>query len=197
MADGSGHRIIRVWGSSPARAWSKWTALATRRSMSSWRPARSFRAADSGLGDLDGVWGTPRGDGHENRALPPHRAGGGSAGVEIAQVVQRLGGQAVLVEGANRLIPREPAPLGEALSEALRGTGSICTWSPGRRCLVMGDDYVLRLSDGSEVRGERLLVSTARRPSGRGDRARDVGIEANPHGVRVDEIVVCEVSGHW
>jgi hypothetical protein len=34
--------------------------------------------------------------------------GGGSAGVEIAQVVRRLGGEAVLVEGADRLIPESP-----------------------------------------------------------------------------------------
>ena len=49
--------------------------------------------------------------------------GGGAAGVEIAQVVGRLGGQAVLVEGADRLIPREPGPLGVALTEALRRDG--------------------------------------------------------------------------
>ena len=49
--------------------------------------------------------------------------GGGPAGVEIAEVVQRLGGQAVLIDGADRLIPREPAPLGVALTEALRRDG--------------------------------------------------------------------------
>ena len=49
--------------------------------------------------------------------------GGGSAGVELAQVVRRLGGEVVLVEGADRVLPREPAPLGEALGEALRRDG--------------------------------------------------------------------------
>ena len=49
--------------------------------------------------------------------------GGGSAGVELAQVVRRLGGEAVLVEGADRILPREPAPLGHALGEALRRDG--------------------------------------------------------------------------
>ncbi len=76
-----------------------------------------------GLDGLAGVWGT-----REATAMKtvPSRLivlGGGSAGVEIAQVVQRLGGQAVLVEGANRLIPREPAPLGDALTKALRRDG--------------------------------------------------------------------------
>ena len=37
--------------------------------------------------------------------------GGGSAGVEVAQVVRRLGGEAVLIQGADRVLLREPAPL--------------------------------------------------------------------------------------
>jgi pyruvate/2-oxoglutarate dehydrogenase complex dihydrolipoamide dehydrogenase (E3) component len=49
--------------------------------------------------------------------------GGGRAGVELAQVVRRPGGEAVLIEGARRVLPREPAPLGEALGVALRRDG--------------------------------------------------------------------------
>ena len=49
--------------------------------------------------------------------------GGGAAGVELAQVVRRLGGEAVIIEGADRVLPREPQPLGEALGEALSRDG--------------------------------------------------------------------------
>ena len=56
MADGSGHRSD-PWrrGGSPGRAWSKWTALATLRSMSSWRRARllscrPFRGSTASMG---------------------------------------------------------------------------------------------------------------------------------------------------
>ncbi len=45
------------------------------------------------------------------------------AGVEIAQIVRRLGGEAVIVEGADRILAREAAPLGQALGEALRRDG--------------------------------------------------------------------------
>src|SRR5438067_5973882 len=41
----------------------------------------------------------------------------------LAQVVRRLGGEAVIVESAKRVLPREPEPLGEALGEALRRDG--------------------------------------------------------------------------
>ena len=159
-----------------------------------------------GLDDLVGVWGT-----REATAMKtvPSRLivlGGGSAGVEIAQVVQRLGGQAVLVEGANRLIPREPAPLGDALSKALRQDGiELHLGVQAAEASRDGDDYVLRLSDGSEVRGERLLVSTGRHPRVEGIGLETVGIDANPHGIQVDEYLragekiwaIGDVNGIW
>ena len=76
-----------------------------------------------GLRELEGVWGTR--EATSMKAVPRRLLvlGGGSAGVELAQVVRRLGGEAVLVEGADRVLPREPAPLGKALAEALRRDG--------------------------------------------------------------------------
>ena len=159
-----------------------------------------------GLDDLDGVWGTREATGMKTVPRRLIVLGGGSAGVEIAQVVQRLGGQAVLVEGANRLIPREPAPLGEALSEALRRDGiELHLGVQAAEASRDGDDYVLRLSDGSEVRGERLLVSTGRHPRVEGIGLETVGIEADPHGIRVDEYLragekiwaIGDVNGIW
>ena len=132
--------------------------------------------------------------------------GGGSAGVEIAQVVRRLGGQAVLVEGADRLIPREPAPLGVALTEALRREGiELHLGVQAAEASREGGDYVLRLSDGTSVEGERLLVATGRRPRVEGIGLETVGIEANPHGIVVDEYLragdniwaIGDVNGIW
>jgi pyruvate/2-oxoglutarate dehydrogenase complex dihydrolipoamide dehydrogenase (E3) component len=159
-----------------------------------------------GLDALDGVWGT-----REATAMKtiPRRLvvlGGGSAGVEIAQVVQRLGGQAILVEGAERLIPREPAPLGDALSKALGRDGiELHLGVQAAEASRDGSDYVLRLSDGSEVRGERLLVTTGRHPRVEGIGLETVGVEADPHGIRVDEYLragekiwaIGDVNGIW
>ena len=159
-----------------------------------------------GLDGLEGVWGT-----REATAMKtvPRRLivlGGGSAGVEIAQVVRRLGGEAVVVEASDRLIPREPAPLGEALAEALRRDGiELHLGVRAAEALRDGDDYVLKLSDGTEVRGERLLVSTGRRPRVQGMGLETVGIEANPHGIPVDEYLrageriwaIGDVNGIW
>jgi pyruvate/2-oxoglutarate dehydrogenase complex dihydrolipoamide dehydrogenase (E3) component len=159
-----------------------------------------------GLDGLDGVWGTREATGM--KAVPGRLIvlGGGSAGVEIAQVVNRLGGETVLVEGDDRVIPREPAPLGRALAEALQRDG--IELRLGVRAAAAsrdGDDFVLKLSDGTEVRGERLLVSTGRHPRVEGIGLETVGIEADPHGIRVDEYLragektwaIGDVNGIW
>src|SRR3954469_21556792 len=140
-----------------------------------------------GLRDLDGIW--------TNREVTAMKAvprrllivGAGPVGVEMAQAVARLGGDVVLVEGADHVLDREPAPLGEALGDVLRTDGidlivAVHATAAGRD----GDDYVLVLDDGTELRGERLLVATGRRPRVDGIGLENVGIDPDPHGIPVD-----------
>jgi pyruvate/2-oxoglutarate dehydrogenase complex dihydrolipoamide dehydrogenase (E3) component len=61
-----------------------------------------------------------------------------------------------------------------------------------------GKDYVLELEDGRELRGERLLVATGRRP--RVDRLglESVGVEANAHGSKwTRNCARREITGIW
>jgi dihydrolipoamide dehydrogenase len=160
----------------------------------------------AGLRELEGVWGTR--EATSMKAIPKRLLvlGGGSAGVELAQVVQRLGGEAVIIEGADRLLPREPAPLGQALGEALKRDGIELTLgmhaTAARR---EGEEYVLEFPDGQTLRGERLLVATGRRPRVAGIGLETVGIEPEPHGIKVDEYLragerlwaIGDVNGIW
>jgi len=159
-----------------------------------------------GLRELEGVWGTR--EATSMKAVPRRLLvlGGGSAGVEIAQIVRRLGGEAVIVEGADRLVPREAAPLGQALGEALRRDGiEVHTGSRASAARRDGEDYVLQLDGGPELRGDRLLVSTGRRPRVEGIGLETVGVEADPHGIKVDEYLragerlwaIGDVNGIW
>src|SRR5215472_11676853 len=139
-----------------------------------------------GLSELAGVWGTREATGM--KAVPRRLLvlGGGSAGVEIAQIVRHLGGEAVIVEGADRVLPREAAPLGKALGEALRRDGIELVL--GMHAIAArrdGDEYVLQLDGGADLRGDRLLVATGRRPRVEGIGLETVGVEANPHGIAV------------
>ncbi len=140
-----------------------------------------------GLRDLEGVW-TNR-EATSMKAIP-HRLlilGAGPVGVEMAQVVRRLGGEVAVTDMAEHVLAREPAPLGEALGEVLRGEGIELVLSANaigaRRD---GDDYVLELDDGRELKGDRLLVATGRRPRVRGLGLETVGVEPDAHGIPVD-----------
>ena len=140
-----------------------------------------------GLRELDGVWGTR--EATSMKELPRRLLviGAGPAGAELAQVVRRLGGEAVLIDGAEHVLAREPAPLGEALGDALRRDGlELELGAHVTAARRDGDDYVLELDDGRELRGDRILVATGRRPRVSEIGLETVGIEADPKGVPVD-----------
>jgi dihydrolipoamide dehydrogenase len=141
-----------------------------------------------GLRDLEGLW-TSR-EATSMTAVPRRLLvlGGGAVGVEMAQVVMRLGGEVALVDGAEQLLGREPAPLGRALGEALADEGlELHLGVHAEQVRRDGDDVVLDLDDGRQLRGDRLLVATGRRPRVRDIGLETVGIEPDDKGIAVDE----------
>ena len=140
-----------------------------------------------GLADLEGLWSNREVTGM--KAVPQRLLilGGGPVGVEMAQAVRRLGGEVVLVEGAGRVLAREPEPLGDALGEVLRIDGvELMLGVQATAARREGEDYVLVLDDGREVRGDHLLVATGRRPRVDGIGLDTVGVHADRHGIPVD-----------
>jgi pyruvate/2-oxoglutarate dehydrogenase complex dihydrolipoamide dehydrogenase (E3) component len=85
------------------------------------------------------------------------------------------------------VLAREPAPLGDALSEVLRREGAeLFLGVHATAARRDGDDYVMVLDNGHELRGDRLLIATGRRPRTDGIGLETVGVKAEPHGVPVD-----------
>src|SRR6202050_5204382 len=139
-----------------------------------------------GLRELEGVWSNREVTGM--KAVPGRLLilGGGPVGAEMAQAVRRLGGEVTLVEGAGHVLAREPAPLGEALGEVLRRDGiELYLGIHATAARRDGEDYVLSLEDGRELRGDHLLAATGRRPR-LPDGLDTVGATAGPHGISVD-----------
>jgi pyruvate/2-oxoglutarate dehydrogenase complex dihydrolipoamide dehydrogenase (E3) component len=140
-----------------------------------------------GLRELEGVW-TNRGV-TGMKAIPRRLLilGGGPVGAEMAQAVRRLGGEVALVEAAGHVLAREPAPLGEALGEVLRADGvDLLLGVHATAARRDGDEYVLALDNGRDLRGDRLLVATGRRPHVDGLGLETVGVTADGHGIPVD-----------
>ncbi|HEY4401644.1 MAG TPA: NAD(P)/FAD-dependent oxidoreductase [Acidimicrobiia bacterium] len=159
-----------------------------------------------GLRELDGVWTNREATGMKEVPRRLLILGGGPVGVEMAQVVRRLGGEAMVVEGGERVLPREAAPLGEGLGEALRRDGiELMLGMHATAARRDGDEYVLEFDGGAEVRGDRLLVATGRRPRVEGIGLETVGVEANPRGIPVDDHLragerlwaIGDVTGIW
>jgi pyruvate/2-oxoglutarate dehydrogenase complex dihydrolipoamide dehydrogenase (E3) component len=159
-----------------------------------------------GLRELDGIWTNREATGM--KAVPRRLLvlGGGPVGVELAQATHRFGAEVAIVESAEHVLSREPAPLGRALGEALRGEGiEVHVGVHAARARRDGADYVLELDDGTDLRGDRLLVATGRRPRVAGIGLETVGIEADPRGIAVDARLraaervwaIGDVNGIW
>jgi len=140
-----------------------------------------------GLRELEGLWTNREVTGMKSVPRRLLVLGGGPVGVEMAQAVRRLGGEVALIDGAEHVLPREPAPLGEALGEVLRRDGiELVLGTHASAARREGDDYVLEFDGRPELRGDRLLVATGRRPRAEGLGLETVGVEADGHGIPVD-----------
>ena len=159
-----------------------------------------------GLRQLEGIW-TNR-DATALNDVPRRLLilGGGPVGVEMGQAIRRMGAEVALVEGMSHVLPNEPAPLGEGLGEALSADGiELHLGRMVERAAREGDEYVLSFGDGQELRGDRLLVATGRRPRVDGIGLETVGIEPGRRGIEVDARMrageniwaIGDVTGIW
>ena len=159
-----------------------------------------------GLRDVDGIWTNREATGVREIPASIVILGAGPVGVEMAQAFAALGASVDLVEGMDHILPREPRPLGDALAEAI--SGERLRIHLGQRASSVAQDranYLVNFEDGAQLVGERLLVATGRRPRLAGLGLENVGIDVDPHGIRVDARLsagegiwaIGDVTGIW
>jgi len=136
---------------------------------------------------LDGVEYWTNQDAARTHEIPASLAvmGGGPVGAELAQFFARMGARVTLIEHGPRLLGRVHEEAGELLAEVFGSEGielrlgvAVDAVEPGVR---------LRLSDGSTVEAERLLVATGRRPNTEELGLEQLGVTIGPRGIAVDE----------
>jgi pyruvate/2-oxoglutarate dehydrogenase complex dihydrolipoamide dehydrogenase (E3) component len=100
--------------------------------------------------------------------------GGGPVGSELAQAWSTVGTKVTLIEGEDRLLPREEPFAGEDVADSLREsygvdvrTGVLAT-----RVAPGGDGVQVELNDGSRVEAVEILVAVGRVP-----RTADIGLD--------------------
>jgi pyruvate/2-oxoglutarate dehydrogenase complex dihydrolipoamide dehydrogenase (E3) component len=125
----------------------------------------------------------------KRRDRPGHLAviGGGPIGVELAQAFARLGSKVTLIEMGDRLLPAQDPQVSTALQQALENEGvHIITGALVAGIHREGEMRQLRLSDGTLVGTDRILVATGRRPVLHGLGLEAAGVEFNQQGISVD-----------
>ncbi|MDA8074140.1 MAG: FAD-dependent oxidoreductase [Actinomycetota bacterium] len=125
--------------------------------------------------------------------------GGGAIGCELAQAFQRFGSHVQVVEGEDRLLPREEPEASAVLAGvfAAEGIGVHLGTSVERvEQATSGGGIRLVRSDGSSIGAETLLVAVGRRPATAGLDAEAGGIELDERGfVRTDRFLATGASG--
>ncbi len=126
-----------------------------------------------GLGSVE-AWNNR--DGTTAKEAPPSLLvlGGGPVGAELAQAWSTLGTTVTLVEGEERLLPREEPFAGEQVAASLRDSFGVDvrTGVQAERVAPEGDGVAVELGDGSRVEAAEILVAVGRRP-----RTEDIGLE--------------------
>jgi pyruvate/2-oxoglutarate dehydrogenase complex dihydrolipoamide dehydrogenase (E3) component len=121
---------------------------------------------------IDGLADTPYWTNHhivETQELPESLIvlGGGAIGSELAQVMTRFGVKVSVIEGMDRLLPRNEPEAGNTLAEVFNREGIDVHTGRFASSVSYDDDglgeFTVAMPDGNEIKGEKLLVATGRR----------------------------------
>lgn len=141
----------------------------------------------SGLDRVD-YWGTH--DVISAETLPESIIvlGGGFVGCELGQLMARFGTEVTIVEAADRLLPMEEPEASAELEKAFLAEGiTVRTGAAAEKVQERDGFIVATLAGGLEVRGERILVATGRRPNVSGLGLETAGLDGSVGAIPVDE----------
>jgi pyruvate/2-oxoglutarate dehydrogenase complex dihydrolipoamide dehydrogenase (E3) component len=110
--------------------------------------------------------------------------GGGVVGIELAQVYARFGVRTTVVQGTERILPRDHPKSSEIVAARLREEGvDIRTDVTATAVRTGGPGRIVELSNGSSVEGAEMMVAVGRRGANlRELGCEDAGVKLNARG---------------
>lgn len=123
--------------------------------------------------------------------------GGGYIGLELGQGLARYGAHVEIVENADRLLEREERDVSEVIDGALRADGIVLRLGAKVAAVARaGDEIAVRLSDGTTIECDALLVAAGRTPNTKALNPAAAGIELDRRGyVVIDDRFRTRVEG--
>lgn len=124
--------------------------------------------------------------------------GGGPIGLEMAQVMSRLGASVTVVEMQDRILPKDDPDVAVALQDRLEEEG--LTFRLGARATGVRaetDGKIVEVEDGAPVRGDEILVAVGRRPALEGLELERAGVRTDGGSVVVDGSLRTTSAGIW
>ncbi len=104
--------------------------------------------------------------------------GGGAIGLELAQAFSRFGSKVTVIEAFDRILAPEEPETSALVASVLRSEG--ITIRTGLAAVAVqrdGQEVVVELADGSDVRSDELLVAAGRVPNVRGIGLDTIGLD--------------------
>jgi len=110
--------------------------------------------------------------------------GGGPVGSELAQAWASLGAKVTLVEGGDRLLPREEPFAGDEVAASLGESFGVDvrTETFVESVEARGSGVVARLKDGGTVEAAEILIAVGRVPNTASLELEEAGVEPDEHG---------------
>src|SRR6266566_9134780 len=117
--------------------------------------------------------------------------GGGPIGVELGQSFRRLGTNVTIVEGLDRVLPKEDPEVSATLTEILRSEGiNIATNAIFVKARRDGNQKVVTAKQGEQLLNfyaDEILLTLGRRPNVEGLHLEAAGITYDSKGIKVNE----------
>ncbi|KAB1659448.1 NAD(P)H-quinone dehydrogenase [Pseudoclavibacter chungangensis] len=124
--------------------------------------------------------------------MPSHLivVGSGVTGAEFASAYTALGTKVTLVSSRDRVLPGEDADAADVIEKVFKRNGmTVLSKSRAESAVREGDEVVVTLSDGREVRGSHVLIAVGSIPNTQNIGLDSVGVELTDSGhIRVNKV---------
>ncbi len=124
--------------------------------------------------------------------------GGGPIGVEMAQSFARLGSQVTILQGPDRILPKEEPEMSEAVTESLLKDGvKIVAGARLRKVHKAGEKKILTAKRGSEeikVECDEIILALGRQPNTDSLKLEAAGVKYDSKGIKVNDYLQTEAD---